>query len=51
MTETAELATPPAPIRAREFDGPALQHAPFPLYPRLRDHNPLFQDRWIISRV
>jgi cytochrome P450 len=38
----------------REFDGPAFQRNPFPIYRRLRDHHPVFHDRfhnrWILSR-
>lgn len=41
-------------IDPREFDSPGFQQNPFPLYKRLRDHHPLFRDRfhnrWIISR-
>jgi pulcherriminic acid synthase len=41
-------------IDPREFDRPEYQRDPFPLYQRLRDHHPLFRDRfhnrWIISR-
>jgi pulcherriminic acid synthase len=41
-------------IDPREFDSPEFQSNPFPLYQRLRDHHPLFRDRfhnrWIISR-
>jgi pulcherriminic acid synthase len=41
-------------IDPREFDSPAYQKDPFPLYKRLRDHHPLFRDRfhnrWLISR-
>ena len=41
-------------IDPREFDSPGFQKNPFPLYKRLRDHHPLFRDRfhnrWIISR-
>jgi len=45
MTET---------IDPREFDEVAFQRDPFPLYQRLRDHQPVFHDRfhnrWILSR-
>lgn len=41
-------------IDPREFDSPDFQHDPFPLYKRLRDHHPVFHDRfhnrWVISR-
>ena len=41
-------------IDPREFDSPGYQKDPFPLYKRLRDHHPLFRDRfhnrWMISR-
>ncbi len=41
-------------IDPREFDQPAFQHDPFPLYKRLRDHHPIYHDRfhnrWVISR-
>lgn len=41
-------------IDPREFDSPEFQANPFPLYKRLRDHHPVFRDRfhnrWIISR-
>jgi len=41
-------------IDPREFDSPGYQKDPFPLYKRLRDHHPLFRDRfhnrWLISR-
>ncbi|MFZ9697319.1 MAG: cytochrome P450 [Ilumatobacteraceae bacterium] len=41
-------------IDPREFDSPGYQRNPFPLYKRLRDHHPLFRDRfhnrWLISR-
>ena len=41
-------------IDPREFDSPEFQSNPVPLYQRLRDHHPLFRDRfhnrWIISR-
>ena len=44
----------PNEIDPREFDGPAFQRDPFPLYQRLRDHHPLFHDRfhnrWVLSR-
>lgn len=50
----AEAPGLPNEIDPREFDGEAFQHDPFPLYKRLRDHHPLFHDRfhnrWIISR-
>ncbi|MFM7536603.1 MAG: cytochrome P450 [Acidimicrobiales bacterium] len=41
-------------IDPREFDSPEFQRNPFPLYKRLRDHHPVFRDRfhnrWILSR-
>ena len=41
-------------IDPREFDTPEFQRDPFPLYRRLRDHHPLFRDRfhnrWLLSR-
>jgi pulcherriminic acid synthase len=41
-------------IDPREFDAPEFQQDPFPLYKKLRDHHPLYHDRfhnrWIISR-
>ncbi len=41
-------------IDPREFDSPGYQKNPFPMYQRLRDHHPLFRDRfhnrWMISR-
>jgi pulcherriminic acid synthase len=41
-------------IDPREFDAPEFQKNPFPMYQRLRDHHPLFRDRfhnrWMISR-
>lgn len=41
-------------IDPREFDSPAFQHNPFPLYQRLRDHHPVYHDRfhnrWVITR-
>ncbi len=41
-------------IDPREFDGEAFQRDPFPLYRKLRDHHPLYHDRfhnrWAISR-
>ncbi len=44
----------PNEIDPREFDGPEFQRDPFPLYKRLRDHHPVFHDRfhnrWVISR-
>ena len=47
-------ASLPNEIDPREFDGPEFQRDPFSLYKRLRDHHPVFHDRfhnrWIISR-
>lgn len=41
-------------IDPREFDSPEFQKDPFPLYRRLRDHHPLFHDRfhnrWVVTR-
>jgi pulcherriminic acid synthase len=41
-------------IDPREFDSPAFQRDPFPLYRRLRDEHPVFRDRfhnrWVLSR-
>jgi cytochrome P450 len=41
-------------IDPREFDSPEFQKNPFPLYRRLRDHHPLYHDRfhnrWVVSR-
>jgi len=41
-------------IDPREFDDPEFQKDPFPLYERLREHHPIFHDRfhnrWVISR-
>jgi pulcherriminic acid synthase len=41
-------------IDPREFDSPEFQRNPFPLYKRLRDHHPLYHDRfhnrWVVSR-
>ena len=41
-------------IDPREFDAPAFQRDPFPLYKRLRDDHPAYHDRfhnrWIVSR-
>ena len=38
----------------RVFDGEAFQRNPFPVYQQLRDHHPLFHDRfhnrWVVSR-
>jgi pulcherriminic acid synthase len=52
-----EAAAPqglPNEIDPREFDGAGFQQNPFPLYKRLRDHHPLFHDRfhnrWVLSR-
>src|SRR6476619_3015823 len=48
MTALAHMIDP------REFDSPAYQHDPFPMYKELRDHHPVFHDRfhnrWVISR-
>ena len=49
MATTASVAVDP-----REFDSPAFQHDPFGVYRRLRDHHPVFHDRfhnrWVLSR-
>jgi len=41
-------------IDPREFDSEAFQRNPFPLYKKLRDHHPVYHDRfhnrWVISR-
>lgn len=41
-------------IDPREFDAPGFQKDPFPLYKRLRDHHPIYHDRfhnrWVITR-
>ncbi len=58
MAEAVDETDPPTglpnEIDPREFDGPAFQRDPFPLYKRLRDHHPLFHDRfhnrWVLSR-
>lgn len=53
-TQAEEAPGLPNEIDPREFDAPAFQHDPFPLYKRLRDHHPLFHDRfhnrWVLSR-
>ncbi len=42
------------PVDPREFDTPEFQRDPFPLYKRLRDRTPVYQDlfhnRWVLSR-
>jgi cytochrome P450 len=59
MSEVKEQHVAPPPglpheIDPREFDGEGFQRDPFPLYRRLRDHHPLFHDRfhnrWVLSR-
>ena len=59
MSETMNeptLETPALPheIDPREFDSESFQRDPFPLYRRLRDHHPIFHDRfhnrWVLSR-
>ncbi len=59
MSETLNEPTVEAPglpheIDPREFDGESFQRDPFPLYKRLRDHHPIFHDRfhnrWVLSR-
>ncbi len=41
-------------INPQEFDQPEFQKDPFPLYQRLRDHHPIYQDlmhnSWVVSR-
>ncbi len=53
MAEAIKIDLPHV-IDPREFDGPDFQKDPFPLYKRLRDHHPIFHDRfhnrWIVSR-
>ena len=43
-----------AEIDPRVFDTPEFQKDPFPIYQQLRDHHPIYHDRfhnrWIISR-
>ncbi len=54
MSEATERPSLPNEIDPREFDGVEFQRDPFPLYKRLRDHHPVFHDRfhnrWILSR-
>ncbi len=59
MAEAVKESTLEAPglpheIDPREFDGERFQRDPFPLYKRLRDHHPIFHDRfhnrWVLSR-
>lgn len=44
----------PHEIDPRAFDGTSFQQDPFPLYKKLRDHHPLFHDRfhnrWVLTR-
>lgn len=51
MSATAETL---ADLDPREFDSEEFQRDPFPIYQRLRDHHPVYHDRfhnrWIISR-
>lgn len=46
--------SPSTEIDPRVFDTPEFQKNPFPVYQRLRDHHPIFHDRfhnrWVISR-
>ena len=41
-------------IAPQEFDSPEYRRDPFPLYKRLRDHHPIYQDlfhnNWVLSR-
>ena len=54
VTTVTVMASLAHEIDPREFDAPEFQHDPFPMYQRLRDHHPLFRDRfhnrWMISR-
>ena len=44
----------PHEVDPREFDGAGIQRDPFPLYRRLRDHHPVYHDRfhnrWALTR-
>ena len=48
------IKAPGAEIDPRVFDTPEFQKDPFPIYQQLRDHHPIYHDRfhnrWIISR-
>jgi len=52
MSETIKM--PGTEIDPRVFDTPEFQKDPFPIYQQLRDHHPIYHDRfhnrWIISR-
>ena len=52
--EAQETSIAAQEIDPREFDGPAFQRDPFPLYRRLRDQHPIYHDRfhnrWVFSR-
>ena len=54
MSEAESRPSLPFEIDPREFDDASFQRDPFPLYKRLRDHHPVFHDRfhnrWIITR-
>lgn len=54
MSEVEKTPALANEIDPREFDAPSFQRDPFPLYKRLRDHHPLFHDRfhnrWVLSR-
>lgn len=54
MSSTAETLQNSAAFDPREFDSEAFQHDPFPFYKHLRDHHPIYHDRfhnrWVISR-
>ena len=54
MSTTAEAAKNDADLDPREFDSEEFQHNPFDIYRRLRDHHPVYHDRfhnrWILSR-
>lgn len=51
---TTDRPSLPHEIDPRDFDGTDFQQDPFPLYKQLRDHHPLFHDRfhnrWVITR-
>ena len=51
---TAPSASDPSLIEPEEFLGESFRVDPFPVYRRLRDHEPVYQDkfqnRWIVSR-
>ena len=51
---TTDQPSLPHEVDPREFDGADFQRDPFPLYKQLRDHHPIFHDRfhnrWVITR-